>query len=165
MPLPAPPPLKKTKYRKKATQEAYLASLPPDLLPITFPALEEVFYDKDITKKTGFRCRTCLKFQRCCLSPQQMLQCVAYFLFCPQVSTSPPAAQAQEEEFLATIPLTPHALASLSVQQLLGVYFFPSILLAIPLFVMDITPHGLRSRLLTIAQETLHPDPYLLTTE
>ena len=164
MPLPAPPPLQKVRHISKKAR-ALLPPVPPEDTPITLPALEHVFYDKDIRKSTGLRCRTCLRFHRCTLGPQQMLQCFAYFLYQPGISTNPNLGA--DVTFLQnlSIPLEADALNTLnalSTEQLLGVFFLRNYSLHT---LVDITPRGLRTRLTQITQDTLHPSPYLLTTE
>jgi hypothetical protein len=156
MPLPAPPPLVKRIYVSKAKQP----TLPPELRPITFPDLEEVLYDKDISKRTGWRCRTCFKFHRCTLGSQQMLQCFAYFLFNPMVSTLPDLSR--KVHALEQVPLTREALAPLSLQDLLGVYCVRGVSFAT---VVDVTLTGLQDRLLKVQRDSEQPSPYLLTTE
>ena len=165
MPLPAPPPLQKQRHLSNKAR-ALLPPVPPEDTPITLPALEHVFYDKDISKRTGLRCRTCLKFHRCTLGPQQMLQCFAYFLYHPEISTTPNLEE--ETTFLLNLnldrqcPLTEDVLAPLSPEQLLGVFFLHHYSLWT---VVDISPRGLRTRLTQIVQDNVHPSPYLLTTE
>lgn len=156
MPLPAPPPLRKQRHVRKADRPI----LPLEDEPLLFPALEEVLYDKDITRKTGLRCRTCLKFARCTLGPQQMLQCFAHFLWHPHVSTNP--CVREEAGVLATSPLTEDMITTLSAQELLGVYYTRHFSLWT---LVDITRRGLRARLRLIEQDSSCPSPYRLTTE
>lgn len=156
MPLPAPPPLK----RHRHTNKAVILALPLEERPLVFPELEEALYDKDIRKQTGLRCRTCLHFQRCTLGPQQMLACFGYFLWHPHVSTTP--ARAAQAHVLQTCPLTERVIASLSVQDLLGVYALRGYSVWT---LVDITRRGLRARLHLIQGESAHPSPYRLTTE
>lgn len=156
MPLPAPPPLPKQRYVNKADR----LRVPLEERPLTFPELEEALYDKDIRKQTGLRCRTCLKFQRCTLGPQQMLACFSHFLWHPTTSTNP--HRKEEAHVLHTCPLTDDKIEALSVQELLGVYYTRHLSLRT---VVDISRRGLRARLRLTEEESTHPSPYRLTTE
>jgi hypothetical protein len=158
MPLPVPPPLRKPGFKRLKVAE--FRAIPREERPLTFPDFEAALYDKDITRKTGIRCRTCLKFRRCTLGPQQMLACFAYFLWHPHISTNPNLTA--DSHFLETCPLREDILKTLTPQQMLGVFFLRGFS---PWTLVDFSPRGLRARLRLIQEESEKNSPYLLTTE
>jgi len=158
MPLPDPPPLPRLPRRSKAFKQA-LYEANPEGYPTQWSELEHVLYDKDFRKSTGLRCRTCFRFHRCSFGKQQMFQCFAYWLWDQTVSTNP--IRSEREAYFLTLPLTEDSLKTLSVADLLGIYFYRRYSLRT---VINLSPQGLRERLLEIAREDQQPDPYRICT-
>lgn len=158
MPLPDGPPLMKARLRHRRFR-ALMKHPDPELRPIRFPELEYVFYDKDLRKIHRLACRVCLRFQRCIQGPQQQFRCFAYWLW-SEASTQPD--RLQKLHALKELPLSPDALASLSPEELLGLFVIHRGNLGT---VVDFSRQGLRQRLVQIGQESQENSRYLLTTD